>query len=354
MHSPSLATLVLAALALRLPSTAHAASSDDTPSIPCTAKSPLNHGFYDLRPLSVIPPSADSSPKHRRTKTPEKTTSWTAKGHDYPANFSINICAPVIEDLASYPHGVQGVDKPLWGNVSAFYEHEDGRTYSIGTANADLKFRGRKLVLQYVDGSPCGGKAKEKERRQVIKGWEGSEEEGIWRDVHKDLGLSSHAAASAGFGKTDEENEPDDRRDDDDDEDSDVPKHRDEAPPKYHADAPLRKSTLISFHCERDPLKALAVPSFIGTDPAECAYFFEVRSPFACVGSAEPVGEVGLGPAGVFGVIALVAVLVYFIGGVIYNRSVGNARGWRQVPNYGMWAGIWGFFAVRSRSRGMV
>lgn len=91
-------------------------------------------------------------------------------------------------------------------------------------------------------------------------------------------------------------------------------------------------------------MKVAAVASFIGTDPDECAYFFEVRSEAACAGS-EPV-EVGLGPGGVFGVIVGIAVLVYFVGGVMFNRSVAHARGWRQLPNYTMWASIGSFFLV--------
>jgi cation-dependent mannose-6-phosphate receptor len=87
--------------------------------------------------------------------------------------------------------------------------------------------------------------------------------------------------------------------------------------------------------------------TFVGTDPDECAYFFEVRSQSACRG-VEPVSQ-GLGPGGVFGVIVLIAVLVYFIGGIMYQRSVAHARGWRQLPNYSMWAGIGSFFQVSLR-----
>lgn len=57
--------------------------------------------------------------------------------------------------------------------------------------------------------------------------------------------------------------------------------------------------------------------------------------------------EQTLSPGGVFGVIALIAVLVYFVGGCVYQRTVMHQRGWRQLPNYAMWAGIWRFFSVR-------
>jgi hypothetical protein len=49
----------------------------------------------------------------------------------------------------------------------------------------------------------------------------------------------------------------------------------------------------------------------------------------------------------VFGVIMLIAVLVYFVGGCVYQRTVMHQRGWRQLPNYSMWASIARFLAVR-------
>jgi cation-dependent mannose-6-phosphate receptor len=58
-----------------------------------------------------------------------------------------------------------------------------------------------------------------------------------------------------------------------------------------------------------------------------------------------------LSPGGVFGVMALIAVLVYFVGGCVYQRTVMHQRGWRQLPNYAMWAGIWRFFSVCLPSR---
>jgi cation-dependent mannose-6-phosphate receptor len=161
--------------------------------------------------------------------------------------------------------------------------------------SSDLVFRGRKLVLQYTNGSPCGTS---KSKREAA----GEAEDNV--------------------------------------EDSKVSKDKDDKDDSGHG----RKSTIISFHCEKDPLAPKVSASFLGTDPDECAYFFEVRSPAAC-GGAEPV-EQGVGPGGVFGIIVLIAVVVYFVGGVMYQRSVAHARGWRQLPNYSFWAGIWNFFYV--------
>jgi len=52
---------------------------------------------------------------------------WHAKGYDYGANFTINFCGPVVEELDD----VVDLEKSLWKNVSAFYEM-DGKQYSIG------------------------------------------------------------------------------------------------------------------------------------------------------------------------------------------------------------------------------
>ena len=43
---------------------------------------------------------------------------------------------------------------------------------------------------------------------------------------------------------------------------------------------------------------------------------------------------------------ATIAVIVYFVGGCMYQRTVMHQRGWRQIPNYALWAGIFGFFSV--------
>lgn len=106
-----------------------------------------------------------------------------------------------------------------------------------------------------------------------------------------------------------------------------------------------RKSATISFLCDRDPGQTTAV-SFVGVDPDECSYFFEARSVHACA-HAEPHKPGSVGPGSVFGLILVIAVLVYILGGVFYNRTVAHARGWRQLPNYSLWAGIGGFFSVR-------
>lgn len=197
----------------------------------------------------------------------------------------------------------------------------DVLTYASMTS-LDLVSRGRKLVLQYVNGSPCGKKESEKVRRQEEAGGE-KEGEGhdLWTEDDED-----HPIRPA--------YNPDDSV------------YRDDADYVPAVDGTRRKSATISFHCDRDPGASSASISFIGTDPDECAYFFEARSVHACA-HAEPHKPGSVGPGGIFSIILLIAVLVYILGGVFYNRTISHARGWRQLPNYSLWANIWTFASVR-------
>lgn len=70
----------------------------------------------------------------------DRDESWHAKGYDYGANFTINICAPVIENVTD----VVGVDKSRWQNISAYYEKDD-KIYSIGCV--------RKIHMTDPDGT---------------------------------------------------------------------------------------------------------------------------------------------------------------------------------------------------------
>jgi cation-dependent mannose-6-phosphate receptor len=155
--------------------------------------------------------------------------------------------------------------------------------------SSHLTLRGRRLVLQYTDGSPCDS---DKKRSP----WD------------------------------DDEDEEDDKK-------------------KGKKNGDRKKSTIISFHCDKDPLATLATASFVGTDPDQCSYHFEVLSKAACI-TAEPAKQ-SVGPGAVFGIIAVIAILVYFLGGAFYQRNVVHARGWRQLPNYSFWAGIGSFIKVR-------
>ncbi|OAA56431.1 Mannose-6-phosphate receptor, binding protein [Cordyceps fumosorosea ARSEF 2679] len=231
-------------------------------------------------------PDVAKAPATDKSTRRSITKDYHARGYDYGSNFTINICEPVVAPVKD----VVGVSKALWGNVSAYYTHKD-KVYSIGSSSLDLRSRGRKLVLRYGDGSPCEAASKPNKSARDQKPATGDKDKG--------------------------------------------------------KDTVRRKSTVISFLCDRDSGNAQAAFSFVGTDPDECAYFFEARSAHACA-QAEPHRRGNVGPGSVFGLILVIAVLVYVIGGVCYNRTVAHARGWRQLPNYSLWAGIGSFVTVRS------
>ena len=251
-------------------------ASDPEPLKPCTIFSPVNGAYYDLNSITVQPLI-----NHKKAHKDDRDSSWHAKGYDYGTNFTVNICAPVIEGLED----VIGVDKPSWRNVSAFYKY-DGKTYSIGyvlTAtskfmfldhslpntdvtpthreqSSELVFRGRKLVLNYTSGSPCDAPSTKNPRSLI-------DDDGD-KKKHDD----------------------DNKKDHDDDKSHDKDQKSDTR----------RKSTVILFQCERDSLAPKAHLSFVGASEDECTYFFEAKSMAACGGVNET--EQSLGPGGVFGV----------------------------------------------------
>lgn len=90
---------------------------------PCVARSPTSGLYYDLNAISLSPPNSLGE----RSRKTTRDESWHAKGHDYHANFTLNVCAPVVENITD----VVGVEPERWQNVSAYYTKED-KIYSIG------------------------------------------------------------------------------------------------------------------------------------------------------------------------------------------------------------------------------
>lgn len=117
-------SLFCALVALLQSHAAFGASSNDKskPIKPCTIRSPSTDRFFDLNPIHISLPESG-----KKAHKDDKTDSWHAKGYDYGANFTINFCGPVVEELDD----VVDLEKSLWKNVSAFYEM-DGKQYSIG------------------------------------------------------------------------------------------------------------------------------------------------------------------------------------------------------------------------------
>lgn len=122
---PSAVNAAAAPAAAAIPPSDSATPSKTTSTIPCTASS-TSGAFYDLRHDIVLPPPAEGAKKH---KAGVLTTDYVARGYDYGANFTLNICAAVVKPVKN----VEGVDRDLWANVSAYYEL-DGSTFSLGYA----------------------------------------------------------------------------------------------------------------------------------------------------------------------------------------------------------------------------
>ncbi|KAL2147615.1 hypothetical protein VTI28DRAFT_8069 [Corynascus sepedonium] len=325
MHSQTLSRCLLVSLAaLARVSSAEEATQTSTESTPvhtpCVATS-LTGAFFDLRP-DVAVAVADGEKPQRGVPTED----YIARGWDYGYNFTLNICEPVVKGVED----VVGVDENLWRNVSAYYE-ADGKIYSLGQQSGELIPRGRKLVLQYTDGSPCGPSDGSLDKRAGVHG------KGRYKPFNFDDEDEDEDIPPADDDEEDDKGGDDKEKEgDEDDEDIDKGKDDDEGKKKQKQ---LRKSASISFLCDHDPDTPTAI-SFAMADPYECAYFFEVRSQHACA-SAEPHKPGSVGPGSVFAIIFFITVLVYVMGGVFYQRTVAHARGWRQLPNYSMWAGIW-------------
>ncbi|KAF2764726.1 mannose 6-phosphate receptor domain-containing protein [Teratosphaeria nubilosa] len=244
------------------PTALAASTKDPAPLEPCTIRSPTSHAFFDLNSLHIQDPALS-------TKKNPRDYSWNTTGWGLPYNFTMNFCGGVVEHVED----VVGVEEKLWRNVSAYYK-KGGKVYSIGQQNSEPVFHGRKMVMNYTNGSPCDG----------------------------DTATRSHTVQD------------------------------------LHA---RELNTIISFLCDRDPISPLLTLNFIAASPDECTYFFEARTLAAC-GGIETAKQT-LSPGGVFGLILLITLIVYMVGGCVYSRMVLNQRGWRQVPNYALWASILGF-----------
>lgn len=112
------------AAALIVTSSLTSAASDKSPRS-CTAKSSSTGSFFDLSPISIPAPG-------KKSAKGAITESWKANGYDYGSNFTLNFCAPVVEELDE----VEGIAEDYWEDVAAYYE-DDGTIYSIGWVKAN-------------------------------------------------------------------------------------------------------------------------------------------------------------------------------------------------------------------------
>ncbi|CAG8590968.1 2292_t:CDS:2 [Paraglomus occultum] len=106
-------------------------------------------------------------------------------------------------------------------------------------------------------------------------------------------------------------------------------------PCKYSS---LRRASVIFFSCDKSVDESNA-PVFVA-DVDKCVYVFEWRTPVAC---PVPKNQEGMTGVGLFFTIFFIALLVYFVGGIFYNRMVHHASGISQIPNSGFWKEAWCF-----------
>lgn len=196
--------------------------------------------------------------------------------------------------------------------------------------------RGTQLVLQYSGGSPCGSPTDKSKRGAVHAG------ANYKSYADEDDEAATTTASSTSTVKEDDKTEVSKAKTTGKSKNSTAHKM---STVNIKKDDSRRKSATFAFRCDRESISSLATVSFVSADPDECAYLFTVRSQHACAG-VEPHAPGSVGPGGVFAIIFFITILVYFVGGVFYQRTVANARGWRQLPNYSLWAGIWSFLTV--------
>ena len=151
MHLQSLwapATLLIAVAGAVSPIDAEKPSTTSTATAtptPCVAIS-SSGAFYDLRDDIATP--IKEGEKEKAHKGPTEDYTW-AKPHDWPYNFTMNLCAPVVQGVKD----VVGVDKAQWKNVSAYYE-AGGKTYSLGYGPPNMSYVSvGKSILTFETGN---------------------------------------------------------------------------------------------------------------------------------------------------------------------------------------------------------
>lgn len=100
-------------------------AADSKPLLPCTIYQPSTNAYYDINPIAVQPLI-----HHKKAHKDDRTESWHARGYDMGTNFTLNFCAPVIENIEE----AVGIKGSLLRNISAFYEWK-GKKYSMGYVN---------------------------------------------------------------------------------------------------------------------------------------------------------------------------------------------------------------------------
>uniref|UniRef100_A0A1D1XNK5 Autophagy-related protein 27 n=1 Tax=Anthurium amnicola TaxID=1678845 RepID=A0A1D1XNK5_9ARAE len=105
---------------------------------------------------------------------------------------------------------------------------------------------------------------------------------------------------------------------------------------KFCGGTNYKRSSAISFICDQT-VEGQGQPKFVSTF-YDCAFFFEWRTPAACPTGKKGSAGAGSGGWSVFITIFVIALIAYFVGGIVYNRIVHNASGIYQIPHWEFWS----------------
>ncbi|CAG8531635.1 9850_t:CDS:2 [Diversispora eburnea] len=100
----------------------------------------------------------------------------------------------------------------------------------------------------------------------------------------------------------------------------------------------IKYTSVIYFKCDQT-VEGQGEPRLI-YNYEDCAFVFEWKTPVACPTS---VNGGAMSSWGVFFTIFAIALIVYFLGGIAYNRMVHRASGFYQIPNWEFWCNLWDF-----------
>ncbi|OLL26482.1 putative mannose 6-phosphate receptor-like protein [Neolecta irregularis DAH-3] len=93
------------------------------------------------------------------------------------------------------------------------------------------------------------------------------------------------------------------------------------------------RSSIVTFTCDRlSPNNHATVLS----NRHDCFFLFDVKTRYACGIQT----QIGTNPWAVFSVIAMITLLVYCLGSILYRRKILYKRGWKQFPQWEIWCGI--------------
>jgi len=117
-----IALAAMAGLAYAEKDATKASSSSTTSTTTACVATSTSGAFFDLRPDTAI-----HAEEGAKTPKGAPTVDYVARGYDYGANFTLNICGAVVKKVED----AVGIEKQSWKNISAYYETK-GKVFSLG------------------------------------------------------------------------------------------------------------------------------------------------------------------------------------------------------------------------------